>query len=74
MQVSVSTVSGLERRLEVAVPADRVAQTTALLNGRVSVVEGGPERCDTVRLALEAAGDPEFILVHDAAAWRAKRL
>ncbi len=59
--------SGVIDRVVVAVPADRVAQTTALLNGRVSVVEGGPERCDTVRLALEAAGDPEFILVHDAA-------
>lgn len=59
--------SGVIDRVVVAVPADRVAQTTALLNGRVSVVEGGPERCDTVRLALEAAGDPQFILVHDAA-------
>lgn len=59
--------SGVIDRVVVAVPADRVAQTTALLNGRVSVVEGGPERCDTVRLALEAAGDPQFVLVHDAA-------
>jgi 2-C-methyl-D-erythritol 4-phosphate cytidylyltransferase len=59
--------SGVIDRVVVAVPADRVEHTTELLNGRVSVVEGGPERHDTVHLALEAAGDPDFIVVHDAA-------
>lgn len=59
--------SAVVDRVVVAVPADRVDQTSVLLNGRATVVEGGPERRDTVRLALEAAGDPEFIVVHDAA-------
>lgn len=51
----------------VAVPADRLDETAALLNGRAGVVVGGPQRQDTVRLALEAAGDPDFVIVHDAA-------
>lgn len=59
--------SGVVDRVLVAVPADRLDETTVLLNGRASVVEGGPERPDTVRLALAAAGDAQFILVHDAA-------
>lgn len=59
--------SAVVDRVVVAVPADRLDQTSVLLNGRATVVEGGPERRDTVRLALEAAGDPEFIVVHDAA-------
>jgi len=59
--------SGVVDHVVVAVPADRVDQTEALLGGRAGVVAGGPERHDTVRLALDAAGDPEFILVHDAA-------
>ncbi len=59
--------SGVVDRVIVAVPNDRVDETTELLGGRASVVQGGPERHDTVRLALDAAGDPEFIIVHDAA-------
>jgi 2-C-methyl-D-erythritol 4-phosphate cytidylyltransferase len=54
-------------RVVVAVPADRVSETAVLLNGRADVVEGGPERHDTVRLALAAVGEPQFVLVHDAA-------
>jgi 2-C-methyl-D-erythritol 4-phosphate cytidylyltransferase len=59
--------SGAIDRVVVAVPADRVEQTTALLDGRADVVEGGPERHDSVRLALAAVGEPRFVLVHDAA-------
>ena len=59
--------SGVIVRVVVAAPADRVDQTAALLNGRATVVAGGPERHDTVRLALSKVGDPEFVLVHDAA-------
>jgi 2-C-methyl-D-erythritol 4-phosphate cytidylyltransferase len=59
--------SGVIARVVVAAPFDRVDQTVALLHGRATVVAGGPERHDTVRLALSAAGDPEFVLVHDAA-------
>ncbi len=54
-------------RVVVAAPADRVPETAALLAGRASVVPGGPERHDTVRLALEHIGEPEFVVVHDAA-------
>ena len=59
--------SGVIARVVVAAPSDRVAETAALLDGRATVVEGGAERYDSVQRALGAAGDPEFILVHDAA-------
>ena len=59
--------SGVIERVVVAVPADRVAETSSSLGDRATVVAGGPERADSVRLALSAAGDPDFVLVHDAA-------
>lgn len=59
--------SGVIDRVVVAAPADRVDETAALLDGRATVVEGGRERHESVRRALAAVGDPEFILVHDAA-------
>ncbi len=59
--------SGVIDRIVVAVPADRVAQTTTLLGERAAVVAGGDERHDSVRLALEHVGDTDFVLVHDAA-------
>ena len=59
--------SGVIDRVVVAVPLDRVAETSALLDGRAHVVAGGSERHDSVRLALDHVGEPEFVLVHDAA-------
>ena len=59
--------SGVIDRVLVAVPVERVAETVALLDGRAHVVAGGSDRHDTVRLALDHAGDPEFVVVHDAA-------
>lgn len=59
--------SGVIDRVVVAVPVDRVQTTEALLDGKATVVEGGPERHETVRRALGAVGDPAFVLVHDAA-------
>lgn len=59
--------SGVIDRVVVAAPAGRVDATAVLLDGRASVVEGGPQRDDSVRLALDAVGDPEFVVVHDAA-------
>ena len=59
--------SGVIDRVVVAAPAHRCDETADLLRGRATVVEGGPERHDTVRLALGAVGDPAFVLVHDAA-------
>ncbi len=37
------------------------------LGARVRLVRGGPERQDSVRLALAALGEVDLILVHDAA-------
>ncbi len=74
--------SGVIDRVVVAAPAQRVAETVGMVGagtngdgtsgaatngGLVSVVEGGAERDDSVRRALAAVGDAEFILVHDAA-------
>ena len=64
--------SGVIDRVVVAAPAERIAETISMLaagshGGRVTVVEGGAERHDSVRRALAAVGDAEFILVHDAA-------
>lgn len=59
--------SGVVDRVVVAVPGDRVTQTKALLGSGPTVVAGGPQRLDTVRLALAAVGEPDFVLVHDAA-------
>ena len=59
--------SGVIDRVVVAAPIHRCDETADLLRGRATVVEGGPERHDTVRLALGAVGDPAFVLVHDAA-------
>jgi 2-C-methyl-D-erythritol 4-phosphate cytidylyltransferase len=52
----------------VAVPADRIDQAMQVLAGQAFVVAGGPGRTESVRLALSAlSGEPEFVLVHDAA-------
>lgn len=59
--------SGDVGRVVVAIPADRVDEAAMLLAGRATVVAGGPQRSDSVRLALAAVGEPEFVLVHDAA-------
>ena len=55
----------------VAVPRERVEATRRLLRasgvGKVlEVVEGGRERQESVWLGLQAAGQPEWVLVHDA--------
>jgi len=59
--------SGVIDRIVVAVPADRVDETSALLDGRADVVAGGAQRHDSVRLALDHVGDPDFVVIHDAA-------
>jgi 2-C-methyl-D-erythritol 4-phosphate cytidylyltransferase len=64
--------SGVIDRVVVAAPAERVAETVSMLGagpngGLVTVVEGGAERDDSVRRALAAVGNADFILVHDAA-------
>ena len=62
--------SGAVDRVVVIVPADRVATVRAELPDEVDVVVGGAERTDSVRAGIAAAGDAEFLLVHDAALLR----
>lgn len=55
----------------VAVPRERVEATRRLLRGQrvgkiLDVVVGGAERQESVWLGLQAAGAPEWVLVHDA--------
>ncbi|CAN5348216.1 2-C-methyl-D-erythritol 4-phosphate cytidylyltransferase [soil metagenome] len=59
--------SGVVDDVVVAVPADRTDEATLILGARATVVVGGVDRTESVRLSLAAAGDAEFILVHDAA-------
>lgn len=59
--------SGVVDRIVVAVPVDCVERASRLLGSDADVIPGGAERSESVRLALAAAGDPEFVLVHDAA-------
>ncbi|OBH60463.1 2-C-methyl-D-erythritol 4-phosphate cytidylyltransferase [Mycobacterium colombiense] len=68
--------SGVVDHVVVAVPADRVDEAEQVLGGHVgagqaTVVAGGPDRTESVHLALVAlpslSAPPEFVLVHDAA-------
>lgn len=59
--------SGVVDRVVVAVPAEFVNRSESALDGRALIVAGGESRTDSVRSALEAAGEPDFVLVHDAA-------
>jgi 2-C-methyl-D-erythritol 4-phosphate cytidylyltransferase len=60
--------SGVVDHVVAAVPADRVDQAKVVLGERATVVAGGADRTDSVSLALSAlSGEPEFVLVHDAA-------
>lgn len=54
-------------RVVVAVPPARTGQAKLILGSDVVVVAGGADRIESVRLALAAVGEPEFVLVHDAA-------
>ncbi len=58
--------SGVVDEVVVMVPADMLDDARALVP-RARVVVGGAERTDSVRAGLAAAGDPELVLVHDAA-------
>jgi 2-C-methyl-D-erythritol 4-phosphate cytidylyltransferase len=60
--------SGVADHVVAAAPADRIDQAKQVLGGNATVVAGGADRTDSVRLALSALpGRPEFVLVHDAA-------
>jgi 2-C-methyl-D-erythritol 4-phosphate cytidylyltransferase len=56
----------------VVVPADLVGEAQRLLESArdarpLTVIAGGAERQDSVRLGLDAAGDAELVAIHDAA-------
>ncbi|WP_199254322.1 2-C-methyl-D-erythritol 4-phosphate cytidylyltransferase [Mycolicibacterium mengxianglii] len=62
--------SGVVDEVVVAVPPTRTDEASLILASPdfpVTVVGGGVDRTESVRLAIEAAGDADFILVHDAA-------
>jgi len=60
--------SGVIDRIVIAVPPALTDESKLVFGGEDSViVSGGVDRTESVALALEAAGDAEFVLVHDAA-------
>ncbi len=59
--------SGVVDRVVVAVPPDRTDEAKLILGGDTVVVAGGATRIESVRLSLAAVGEPDFVLVHDAA-------
>ena len=59
--------SGAIDKVVVAVPPALTDEATLVFGGRAQIVAGGAVRTESVGLALAAAGDPDFILVHDAA-------
>jgi len=59
--------SGAVDAVVVAVPPDRTDEAKLILGGDAVVVAGGPSRTESVRRALAAVGQPELVLVHDAA-------
>jgi len=62
--------SGVVDHVVVAVPVDRIDEAKRVLADRAAVVAGGPDRTQSVNLALAAlpaTAAPAFVLVHDAA-------
>ena len=64
--VAAARVSGVVDEVVVMAPPESV-DTVARELPDVTVVAGGAERSDSVRAGLSAAGDADFVLVHDAA-------
>ena len=59
--------SGVVDHVVVAVPPNRTDEARLVFGGDAVIVAGGSDRAESVRLALAAVGDAEFVLVHDAA-------
>ena len=59
--------SGVVDRVVVAVPADRTDRAKLILGRDATVVAGGANRGESVSRALAAVGEPDFVLVHNAA-------
>ncbi|MEE6177027.1 2-C-methyl-D-erythritol 4-phosphate cytidylyltransferase [Mycobacterium sp. 050134] len=68
LAVSGLVESGVVDHIAVAVPADRIDEAKRIVGDQATVVAGGADRTTSVSLALAGlAGDPRFVLVHDAA-------
>lgn len=59
--------SGVVDSVVVAVPPNRTDQAKLVFGGDAIIVAGGSDRTESVRLALAAVEDAEYVLVHDAA-------
>lgn len=59
--------SGVIDRVVVAVPPSMTDKAKLIFGAEAQIVVGGADRTESVRLAFEAAGDAEYVLVHDAA-------
>ncbi|OBC04493.1 2-C-methyl-D-erythritol 4-phosphate cytidylyltransferase [Mycobacterium sp. 852013-50091_SCH5140682] len=59
--------SGVIDAVVVAVPPGLTDEAKLIFGGAAEIVAGGADRTESVRLALQAVGDAEFVLVHDAA-------
>lgn len=61
------TDSGVVDSIVVAVPPSRTDEAKLVFGGAALIVAGGADRTESVRLALAAVGDADYVLVHDAA-------
>jgi 2-C-methyl-D-erythritol 4-phosphate cytidylyltransferase len=59
--------SGVVDSIVVAVPPARTDEAKLIFGGEAVIVSGGADRTESVGLALDAVGDADFVLVHDAA-------
>ena len=65
--VATLRTSGVVDQVVVAVPPGLTDEAKMILGESATVVAGGADRAESVRLALASAGNPDFVLVHDAA-------
>jgi 2-C-methyl-D-erythritol 4-phosphate cytidylyltransferase len=59
--------SGVVDHVVVAVPATKIDDAKLMVGDAPTVVAGGANRTESVRIALEAVDDADWVLVHDAA-------
>ena len=59
--------SGVVDHVVAAVPAAQIAEANVLVGDASTIVAGGAGRTESVRLALDAVDDADWVLVHDAA-------
>jgi 2-C-methyl-D-erythritol 4-phosphate cytidylyltransferase len=59
--------SGVVDHVVVAVPATKIDDARPMVGDASTVVAGGANRTESIRIALEAVDDADWVLVHDAA-------